>query len=429
MAVDVLLVGSGGREHALAWKLKQSPRIGKLYIAPGNGGTRLVGANVQIGVMEFEKLAQFAMEEKIGLTVVGPDSAFVEGIVDVFQARGLRIWGPTKAAARIEGSKAFSKQLMRDAGIPTADFAVFINHDEALHYVRDHGVPIVVKASGLALGKGVVICRTFLEAEVALKEIMLDRVFKDSGTQVVIEQYLEGEEVSIHAISDGKTYKMFPASQDHKTIGEGDSGKNTGGMGTIAPVPWVADDILKDIETRVVQPTLSALQKRGASFTGILYPGLKMAPAGPMVLEYNARFGDPECQVYMRLLKTDILDIFSACVEGNLASQTIEWSPGFAVNIVIASGGYPDAYKKGLPITGIEEAEKVPTVVIFHAGTKCDEATPHRILTAGGRVLGISAVGATLKEALDRAYLAADKIQFEGKYLRRDIGARALARQ
>ena len=423
MAVDVLVVGSGGREHALAWKLKQSPRLGKLYIAPGNGGTRLVGENVPIGVMEFEKLAQFAAENKIGLTVVGPDDAFVGGIVDVFQARGLRVWGPTKAAAQIEGSKAFSKQLMRDSSIPTADFAVFTNHDEAVRYVRDHGVPIVVKASGLALGKGVAICRTFEEAEVALKEIMLDRVFKDSGTQVVIEKYLEGQEVSIHAISDGKTYKMFPASQDHKTIGEGDTGKNTGGMGTIAPVPWLHESTLQDIEQRIVEPTLEALRNRGASFSGVLFPGLKMAPEGPMVLEYNARFGDPECQVYMRLLKTDILDILEACVDGNLSNQSIEWSSGFAANVVLASGGYPDVYKKGFPITGIDEAEKIPDVVVFHSGTTFDDA----LKTSGGRVLGVSAVGVSLKEALDRAYEAADKIQFEGKYYRRDIGAKALS--
>src|SRR3989338_2799658 len=303
---DVLLIGNGGREHALAWKIVQSPRLGKLYIAPGNGGTQLIGENVSIAVMEFEKLALFAEEKKIGLTVCSMDNPLVAGVVDFFQARGLRIWGPTKAAAQIEGSKAFAKQLMREASIPTADFAVFTNHDDALRYVQDHGVPIVVKASGLALGKGVAVCNTLNEAETALKEMMLDRVFKDSGTEVVIEQYLEGQEVSIHALSDGKTHIMFPVSQDHKTIGEGDTGKNTGGMGTIAPVPWISTDVLSDIETRVVKPTLAALQERGATFVGILYPGLIMSPEGPRVLEFNARFGDPECQVYMRLLKNDI---------------------------------------------------------------------------------------------------------------------------
>jgi len=424
---DVLLIGNGGREHALAWKIVQSPRLGKLYIAPGNGGTQLIGENVSIAVMEFEKLALFAEEKKIGLTVCSMDNSLVAGVVDFFQARGLRIWGPTKAAAQIEGSKAFAKQLMREASIPTADFAVFTNHDDALRYVQDHGVPIVVKASGLALGKGVAICNTLNEAATALKEIMLDRVFKDSGTEVVIEEYLDGQEISIHALSDGKTHKLFPVSQDHKTIGEGDTGKNTGGMGTIVPVPWLVPEALFDIECRIVQPTFAALSARGATFAGILYPGIKMSSSGPKVLEFNARFGDPEAQAYVRLLKSDILDLFNACVDGTLQKQTIEWERGFAVNIVLCSACYPDEYKKGLPITGIEEAEKLPGIVVFHAGTKCDEATPHRILTNGGRVLGVSAVGDTLKEALDRAYTAVDRINFEGKYFRRDIGAKALS--
>ena len=422
MAVDVLLIGGGGREHALAWKLKQSPRLGKLYIAPGNGGMRLVGENVPIEAMEFEKLAAFAEEKKVGLTVCSTDDPLVSGIVDFFQARGLRIWGPTKAAAQIEGSKAFSKQLMREAGIPTADFAVFTNHDEALRYVHEHGVPIVIKASGLALGKGVAVCRSLAEAEFALKEIMLDRVFKDSGTEVVIEQYLEGSEVSIHALSDGRTYKMFPVSQDHKTIGENDTGKNTGGMGTIAPVPWVSEAAIADIENRVVRPTLEALRAHGSPYVGILYPGLKMPGEGPKVLEYNARFGDPECQVYMRLLKSDILDLFEACVDQNLGIQNIEWNSGFAVNIVVVSGGYPGEYKKGFPITGIEEAEKFQGVVVFHASTMFDG----ELKTSGGRVLGVSSIGSTLREALDLAYQAVDKINFEGMYFRRDIGAKAL---
>ncbi|MBI2612279.1 phosphoribosylamine--glycine ligase [Candidatus Kaiserbacteria bacterium] len=423
---DVLLIGGGGREHALAWKIAQSPRIGKLYIAPGNGGTRLLGENIAIGAMEFEKLAQFAEEKKIDLTICSVDDPLVGGIVDFFQSRGLRIWGPTKAAAQIEGSKAFAKQLMREAGIPTADFAVFTNHDDALHYVHDHGVPIVIKASGLALGKGVAVCRTLKEAEVALKEIMLKGVFKDSGTEVVIEEYLDGQEISIHALSDGKTHKLFPVSQDHKTIGEGDTGKNTGGMGTIAPVPWLVPEVLSDIETRVVKPALDALAARGATFAGILYPGIKMSSSGAKVLEFNARFGDPECQVYMRLLKTDILDVFESCVDGTLVSQQLEWDSGFAANIVVASGGYPDTYKKGLPITGIEEAEKVEGVVVFHAGTQMMENVSPSLVTSGGRVLGVSALGAILEEALTRAYEAVGRIHFEGMYFRRDIGAKAL---
>lgn len=422
MSVDVLLVGSGGREHALAWKLKQSPRIGKLYIAPGNGGTRNVGENVPIGATEFDKLADFATEKKIGLTVVGPDDAFAGGVVDIFRSRGLRIWGPTKAGAQIEGSKAFSKTLMREAGIPTADFAVFTNHDEAMRYVHEKGVPIVVKASGLALGKGVYVCETMEEAELALKEMMLDHVFKDAGTQVVIESFLDGPEVSIHVLSDGNTYKIFPTSQDHKRALDNDEGKNTGGMGVIGPVPFVSDADIADIDKRIVRPTFDAFTKMGIRFSGLLYPGLKLTSMGPKVLEYNARFGDPECQVYMRLMKTDILDVLEACVDGTLDKQPLEWNAGFAVNVVVASGGYPDAYKKGLPITGIEEAEKVEGVVVFHAGTSYDST----LKTSGGRVLGVSAVGATLKGALDKAYQAAEKIQFEGKYYRTDIGKKAL---
>ena len=424
MATDVLIVGGGGREHALAWKLKQSPSIGKLYIAPGNGGTRLVGENVPIEAIDFENLAKFAEERKIALTVIGPDNPLAEGIVDLFRLRGLRVWGPTKAAAHIEGSKAFAKNLMREAGVPTAEFEIFSNHDDALAYVRELGAPIVIKASGLSLGKGVYVCMTLAEAESALEEIMVQHVFKKSGDEVVIEEYLDGQEISIHALADGKDFVLFPPSQDHKQVGENDTGKNTGGMGAIAPVPWVGAEALKDIETRVVRPTLGALAEHGAPFSGILYPGLKMSSQGPKVLEFNARFGDPECQVYMRLLKTDLLDILEASADGKLAGTKIEWNTGFAVNIVLASGGYPDAYKKGFPVTGIEGADKVPGVVIFHAGIAIQGGN---LVTSGGRVLGVSAVGDTLKIALDRAYEAVELINFEGKYFRRDIGAKALA--
>jgi len=436
MAVDVLLIGSGGREHALAWKLAQSPRIGKLYIAPGNGGTRILGENILIDTMDLSGLAAFAEEKKIALTVVGPENPLGEGVVDLFTSRGLRIFGPSKTAAQIESSKVFSKQLMHEAGIPTAEFGVFQSRDEALAYVHAKGVPIVIKASGFAAGKGVYVCQTLAEAEEALEELMIQKLLKDAAREVVIEEYLDGQEISIHAISDGKTYQMFPASQDHKTIGEGDTGKNTGGVGTIAPVPWVSAEMLEDIEKRVVRPTFETLAKNGMPFAGILYPGLKMASKGPMVLEYNARFGDPECEVYMRLMKSDLLDVLELCASGpptdGMPNQTIEWHTGFAANIVLCSGGYPDEFEKGLPITGIEEAEKIEGVVVFHAGTMFDlpaEASAQAggtLKTSGGRVLGVSAVGETLKGALDRAYQAADKIQFEGKYFRRDIGAKAL---
>jgi len=421
--MKVLLIGSGGREHALAWKIQQSPRLKKLYIAPGNAGTAKLGENVSIGTLEIRKLANFSKEKAIDLTVVGPDEAFAIGIVDYFEAQGLRIWGPSKAAAQLESSKAFSKALMQEAGIPTAEFRVCTEHDEALAYIREKGAPIVVKASGLALGRGAYVCTTLEEAEAALDEIMVQKVHKHAGKEVVVEEFLDGKEISIHALCDGESYVMLPSSQDHKRALDGDRGKNTGGMGTIAPLPFVDSATVKEIEEKIVRPTLDVMRERGTPFKGLLYPGLILTKSGPKVLEYNARFGDPETQVYMRLLKSDILDLFEACINDTLRAQQIHWEEGYAANVVLASGGYPDIYKKGLPITGIEGAEKVPGVVVFHAGTKKEEG---KLVTNGGRVLGISAVGKTLQQALDSAYEAADEIQFEGKHLRRDIGVKAL---
>ncbi|MCE9541178.1 phosphoribosylamine--glycine ligase [Candidatus Kaiserbacteria bacterium] len=423
MALDVLVVGSGGREHALAWKLKTSPRIGKLYIAPGNGGTGLVGENVDINATDFEALAKFAEEKGIGLTVVGPDDPLALGIVDFFEKKHLRIWGPSKAAAQIEGSKAFSKQLMREAGIPTARFDVFNDYEAARAGLRRHSLPVVVKASGLALGKGVFICATYEEGEAALKEMMVDKVFKDSGTEVVIEEFLIGQEISVHAMCDGMNFVLFPASQDHKRALDGDKGKNTGGMGTIAPLPWLTENDISTIGHSIVRPTLEALAERGAPFKGLLYPGLILTPEGPKVLEYNARFGDPETQVYMRLLESDLLDLLEASVDGTIGNARPTWRQAHAANIVLASGGYPDAYKKGVPITGIEAAEADAHVVVFHAGTKNEKSG---LVTSGGRVLGVSALGNTLKGSLDVAYTAAEKIHFEGKQFRTDIGAKSL---
>lgn len=423
--MDVLVIGSGAREHALAWKLKQSPRVGKIYIAPGNGGTALIGENVAIGVMEFEALVKFAKEKKIGLTIPGPDDAFVGGIVDVFQSQGLRVWGPTKDAAQVEGSKVFAKQLMHEGNIPTAEFQVFSNSTAALAHVRLRGVPIVIKASGLALGKGVYVCKTSEEAEQAIQSIMIDRVHKDAGDEVVIEEYLDGPEISIHALTGGTTHVLFPAAQDHKRAEDGDQGKNTGGMGTIAPVPWVTEDMMAGIENQVLTPTFEVLNKHGIQFKGLLFPGIMMTVNGPKVLEYNTRFGDPETQVYMRLLKSDLLDLLEASVDGTIDAirRDVAWHRGFAANIVMASGGYPDAYQTGFPITGIEEAERDEHVIVFQAGTKIDAG---QLVTAGGRVLSVSAIGGTLKQALDRAYAAVDKIHFEGMHFRRDIGAKSL---
>ena len=329
MKKNVLLIGSGGREHSLAWKLAQSPKIGKLFVAPGNGGTQLIAQNVPIDATDVAKLLEFAQTNQIDLTIVGPDDPLALGIVDAFQAKGLRIFGPTKSAAEIEWSKSFSKKLMNDGGIPTAKFEVFKEHAKALDYVRSQHLPIVIKASGLALGKGVYVCNTLNEAEMALSEIMLEQVHKDAGNEVIIEEFLDGPEISIHALSDGNTFKLFPPSQDHKPIGEGNVGKNTGGMGTIAPISWITTGNMREINKRIVIPTLDALSNMGRPFTGLLYPGLKMATEGPKVLEFNARFGDPETQSYMRLLKTDLLDIVEACVEGKLSEINIEWNPGF----------------------------------------------------------------------------------------------------
>ena len=422
MAADVLVVGTYPREHAIAWKLKQSPMVGKVYIAPGNGGTDDVAENIPIGVNEYEKLAAFAAEKHITLTVVGPENPLAGGIVDVFQARGLRIWGPTKAAAQIESSKAFSKTLMQEESIPTAEFQIFSDYEAARAYVHEKGAPIVIKIDGLVFGKGAYVCMTMAEAEAALKEIMLDRVHGNEP-KVVIEEYLDGQEISIHALADGKTAILFPTSQDHKTIGENDKGKMTGGMGVIAPIAWVSPETLADIDARIVKPTLAGLEKRGASLVGMLYPGLKMTTKGPKVLEFNARFGCPEAEVYMRLLKSDAFDMFNACIDGTLSSFNLEWNKGFAVSIILASEGYPDEYKKGMPIAGIADAHTVESVVVFHAGTK---KTDGALVTDGGRVLSVSAMGDTLKQALDRAYEGIEKIQFEGKYYRRDIGAKAL---
>ena len=423
--MDILIVGSGGREHALAWKLKQSPRVDNIYVAPGNGGTAVIAQNVTIQPLDFVSLVKFAEEKRIGMTIVTSDDPLAAGIVDFFSARKLRIWGPTKQAAQIESSKAFAKDFMKDAGIPTAEFKVFTAPEPAVGYAKTRGLPVVIKASGLALGKGVYICKTTEEIETAIDEIMVKRVHKDAGNEVVVEDFLQGEEISIHALTNGSDYILFPPSQDHKRAQDGDKGPNTGGMGVIAPLPWVTTEMLATIEAQVVVPAFEEFKRKGIHYSGLLYPGIMMTLSGPKVLEFNARFGDPETQVYMRLLKSDVLDLFDVCIDGDIAAlkRTIEWNAGYAVNLVVASGGYPEKYETGFPITGIGEAEKIEGVVVFHAGTKLEGGAP---VTAGGRVLGISAVGGSLKTALERAYQAAELIQFTGKYYRKDIGTKAL---
>ncbi|HEV7701944.1 MAG TPA: phosphoribosylamine--glycine ligase [Candidatus Paceibacterota bacterium] len=419
----ILIIGSGGREHAIGWKVKQSPRAGDLYFAPGNGGTLKLGMNVSISATDIPKLIELVKKEKIDLTLALPDDPLAFGIVDEFQKQGLRIWGPTKAASKLEWSKAFSKNFMAEHGLPTARFKTFTNFEEAKDYVSRQPLPVVVKASGLALGKGVLICETEAEAHKALEEILVKKTFGEAGNEVVVEEFLVGPEISIHAFSDGKNYKILPTSQDHKKAGEGDTGLNTGGMGTIAPIPFVTLELLKIIEETIVAPTIKAMDAAGTPFVGLLYPGLILTESGPKILEYNARFGDPETQSYMRLLDTDILDIFDACIDGTLVNLEIKFKSIFACNIVLASGGYPENYEKGKLISGIDKAEMQLDIIVFHAGTAMKE---RELVTNGGRVLGVSATGSTLEEALQKAYKAVEMICFEGIQYRKDIGKSAL---
>ena len=418
----ILVIGEGAREHALLWKLNQSKRVGKIYVAPGNGGTRQIAENIPIGTKDIDGLVRFARDKNIDLTVVGPEESLAAGIVDSFDAKHLRIFGPSCAAARIETSKVFAKDFMVKEGIPTAPFRIFQEYDKALAYIREHGAPIVIKVSGLARGKGVYPCKTLAQAEEALKKIFIDRTHGEAADEgVVIEEFLEGKELSIHAFCDGQTAVLMPPSQDHKPIFDGDKGPNTGGMGAFTPVPWVTSDLLQQIKSEIVEPILRGLNKRQQPFIGCLYPGLMITPQGPMVLEINARFGDPEGPIYLRLLKTDLLEILEACIERRLANITIEWLPGFAVDIVIASEGYPGDYKDNLPIQGIREAEQVPGVVVFHAGTAYTDV----LRSSSGRVMNITAIGETLEITLDRAYEAVKFIQLDGMQYRRDIGAKA----
>ncbi len=419
----ILIIGGGGREHALAWKIKQSPQVEKIFIAPGNAGTAEVGENVAIPISDIGELAQFALKSQIDLTVVGPDDALAAGIVDAFLEKNLKIWGPVKAASKIEWSKSFAKELMSRQNIPTAHYKTFTDYNLAWAYIKPQFLPVVIKASGLALGKGVTICHTMEEAEEVLRDLMINKTLGQAGTEVVIEQFLQGPEFSIHAFCDGENFKLLPPAQDHKSIFNGDKGPNTGGMGTIAPLPWVSQELLNEVAEKIVKPTLEGLKKLGSPFVGLLYPGLMLTKEGPKVIEFNARFGDPETQSLMRLLKTDLLEILEACVDGNLDKLNIEWNNKYACCIALASGGYPGKYEKGLPISGIEEASKMENVIVFHAGTKISD---DQLVTNGGRVLGVSVTADNLKSALDKAYEAAKLIHFDGMHYRTDIGAKSL---
>lgn len=418
--MNILIIGSGGREHALAWKIKQSPHCEALYIAPGNGGTKELGENVVVDIKNNQAIVDFVKEKDIGLVVVGPDDYLAQGVVDAVLAAGIPAFGASQAASRLEWSKAFAKEFMKSYGIPTAQSETFTSHDEAVRYIEDHPLPIVIKADGLALGKGVVIANTYDEAFATLRSFMLDAKFGESGKTVVIEEFLKGTEVSLHAFCDGKSAKLFPVARDHKRVNDNNTGANTGGMGTIAPIP-VTEDFLKDVLENVVMPVIDGMKGKGQPFSGILFPGLMVLSDGSYrVLEFNARFGDPECESYMRLLESDIVEIMLSCVEQSLASQEIVWSKKSVVTVILASGGYPDSYEKGFPISGIAGAESDADVVVFHAGTT---STDGHIVTAGGRVLAVSAVGDKQEIAREKAYRAVEKITFNGKQNRADIGA------
>jgi phosphoribosylamine--glycine ligase len=421
--LKILIIGSGGREHAVGWKVAQSERAGEIFFAPGNAGTTKIGTNVSINATEISKLIDFAKSEHIGLTLALPDDPLALGVVDEFQKAGLRIWGPTKASSELEWSKAYAKDFMKRHGIPTARYGIFNDLNNAKFHLELGKFPVVIKASGLALGKGVTIAQTKEEAVDILNQIFIDRIFGDAGREVVIEEYLEGIEISIHAVSDGKSWKVFPPSQDHKRINEGDVGPNTGGMGVIAPLPFIDRSLIARIEKEIIAPTINGMREEGRPFVGCLYPGIMITKSGPEVFEFNARLGDPETQTYMRLLDSDFLDIVDACIDGTLDSLKIKWKNMCACNIVLASAGYPGAYKKGKEITGIDGAEMNKDVVVFQAGTKVEN---NNLVTSGGRVLGVSAVAKSLEEALDTAYNAVKKINFDGMQYRKDIGRKAL---
>jgi phosphoribosylamine---glycine ligase len=418
--MKVLVIGSGGREHALAWKLGQSPRVRQIFIAPGNAGTCKVGQNVDIKVSELDRLLSFARHESIGLTVVGPDDALAAGIVDLFEGAGLRIFGPTREAAQLESSKSFAKEFMVRHGIPTARYRVCASPGEAHAALGEFGYPVAVKADGLALGKGVVIAHDRAEAESAIDGMMVRRRFGEAGRTVVIEEFLSGTECSVHALVDGRSYLLFPAAQDHKQLYDGNLGPNTGGMGTFSPSHRLDAAQLEQIRKMILDPFIEGIQRDNIRFRGLLFPGLMLTKEGPRVLEFNCRFGDPETQVLVPRLKSDIVDLLEATMTGSLGAVTAEWDLRVALCVVMASAGYPGSYQTGKVIVGLEAVDKLPDVVVFHAGTQLRD---NRVLTSGGRVLGVTALGATLGAAKRRAYDAVEKIEFDGDYFRRDIGS------
>lgn len=417
--MKILIVGSGGREHAIAMSVKKSPRADKIYCAPGNAGIAQIAECVPIGAMEFDKLADFAKEKQIDLAIVGMDDPLVGGLTDVLESAGVRVFGPRKNAAILEGSKAFSKDLMKKYEIPTAAYENFDSAEAALAYLETASMPIVLKADGLALGKGVLICKTLEEAKAGVKTIMQDKQFGEAGNRLVIEEFMTGREVSVLSFVDGKTIKTMTSAQDHKRAQDGDQGLNTGGMGTFSPSPFYTKEVDEFCKKYIYQPTVDAMAAEGRPFKGIIFFGLMLTEKGPRVLEYNARFGDPEAQVVLPRMKNDIIDVMEACIDGKLDAIDLQFEENAAVCVVLASGGYPVSYEKGYPISGLEAFEGKEDYFCFHAGTKLSDG---KIVTNGGRVLGITATGKDLKEARAKAYKAVKWVSFEKQYMRNDIG-------
>jgi phosphoribosylamine--glycine ligase len=429
--MKMLVIGSGGREHALVWKLAQSPHVTQLWCAPGNAGIaqeRLAKNStpvecVNLGAEDLPKLLAFAQEKKVELMVVGPDNPLALGIVDLFQTNGLRIWGPNRRAAQFESSKVFSQDFMEKYGIPTAKAGTFSDAAQAKKFAASLDGKCAVKADGLALGKGVLICTSVAEANKAIDEILVSKAFGAAGANIVIQEFLEGLEISLHAICDGRTAKLFPTSQDHKRALDGDRGLNTGGMGTYSPTPFLTDAQLADTGRTILEPFMRGCAAEGIDYRGILYPGIMLTKSGPKVLEFNARFGDPETQVYLTRLENDLVELLAASVNGTLDKIELKWKAEASVCVVMASGGYPGSYSKGKPIRGLGEAAKLPNTKVFHAGTALKDG---QIVTNGGRVLGVTALGKDLKSAQAAAYAAVGKIHFDGAHFRRDIAAKAL---
>ena len=421
--MKVLIVGGGGREHALALRAAQSPRVSAVLCAPGNAGTAALGDNVPVPAENIDGLLALVRERGVDLTLVGPEAPLCAGIVDRFREAGHRIFGPTAAAARIEGDKAYAKELMRAARIPTAEARIFRRFADARNYALTRDCALVVKAAGLAAGKGVIVCDEPAQAVLTLEKIMLERIFGDAGDTVVVEEQLEGPELSVLALVDGTTIYVLESSQDHKRVGDGDTGPNTGGMGAYSPAPVATDAVMAQVERDVLVPIVDVLNRDRCPYQGVLYAGLMLTPAGPKVLEFNCRFGDPEAQAVLPRLQTDLIETVEAVVDGRLDQIELRWDPRPAVCVVVASGGYPGGYEKGRVIEGLDEAAALPDVTVFHAGTRLVDRT---IITDGGRVLGVTALGDDIASARERAYEAVDRIRFEGAFCRRDIASRAL---